>query len=107
MVFYIAVIFRFVMRIGKHTCLTCTRSFIDAVDFGFGDAQYKQSFNDVSCTGASVYIFAPRSYPVFINILRISVTGLTLALRYIFQKFGSVGWIKHRWCNLLQKNNKD
>jgi hypothetical protein len=84
----------------------CSDENIDAVDFGFGDADYKHGYGNEHWMEASVHIFAPRLYPAFINILRTSVTGLTLALKYIFQKFGSAGWIKRRWRNLLQKNNK-
>lgn len=75
---------------------------VDAVDFGFGDAQYKQSFCDLSWTEASVYIFAPRLYPTFINMLRTSATGLNTGLEYLLNKTAFAGWIKRRWRNLLQ-----
>lgn len=79
---------------------------VDAVDFGFGDAQYKQSFCDLSWTEASVYIFAPRLYPVLINILQSSMMGLSLVLECALNKIGLRGWVKRRWRNLLQKDNR-
>ncbi|GAF75893.1 unnamed protein product, partial [marine sediment metagenome] len=47
----------------------CLEKNVDAIDFGFGDAQYKESFSDVSWMEASVYIFAPRLYPLVVNAL--------------------------------------
>ncbi len=84
----------------------CLKKNVDAIDFGFGNAQYKESFCDVSWQEASVYIFAPRPYPIFINMVRTFTLGLKISLEYILNKTGLVGWIKRRWRNLLQKDSR-
>ena len=74
-------------------------------DYGFGAAAYKERFGTEFWPEASVYIFAPRLYPVVINILRSSVGSLNAALQYVVQKIGFVGWIKRHWRHLLQPKN--
>ena len=86
----------------------CLKKDVDAIDFGFGDAQYKESFCDMSWMEASVSIFAPRPYPIFINMVRTFTLGLNRKLEYILNNTGLFGWIKRRWRNSLQvtKDNK-
>ena len=74
-------------------------------DYGFGAAAYKERFGTKSWPEASVYIFAPRLYPVIINILHSSVRSLNAALQYVVQKIGSVGRLKRQWRHLLQAKN--
>ncbi len=76
-------------------------------DYGFGAAAYKERFGTNSWSEASVYIFAPRLYPVIINILQSSVGSLNAGLQYFMQKIGSAGWVKRQWRNLLQAKNPD
>jgi len=70
-------------------------------DYGFGAAAYKERFGTKSWPEASVYIFAPRLYPVIINILHSSVGSLNAALEYIVNKIGAIDWIKRKWRNNL------
>lgn len=76
-------------------------------DYGFGAAAYKERFGTESWPEASVYIFAPRLYPVIINILRSSVKSINAGLQYVVQKIGSLSWIKRQWRHLLQAKNLD
>jgi hypothetical protein len=78
---------------------------IEIFDYGFGSAGYKERFGTESWPEASVYIFAPRLYPVIINVLRSSIRSLNASLQYVMQKIGSVGWMKRQWRNLLQAKN--
>jgi len=80
----------------------CGDSAVDRFDFGFGDAEYKRSYGDKQWQEASVYIFAPRAYPVAINMLQSAVTGLSFAMNRFLEKAGFAGWLKRRWRNLLQ-----
>ena len=84
----------------------CADPGIESIDFGFGDADYKHRYGDEQWQEASVYIFAPRPYPIFINMLRTFTTGLNRGLEYILNKTGLTGWTKRRWRNLLQNNKK-
>ena len=90
------------LRVLEHICADPD---IEFIDFGFGNAEYKQHYGDTQWQEASVYIFAPRLYPVLINILQSSMMGLSLVLECILDKIGSTGWVKRRWRNLLQKRN--
>jgi len=83
----------------------CTHSATNVLDYGFGDAPYKQRLGTKVWQEASVYIFAPRAYPIFINMVRTSTMGLNVGLEYILKKTGLVGWIKRCWRNLLQIRN--
>jgi hypothetical protein len=85
----------------------CADPDIEFVDFGFGDADYKHSYGDKQWQEASVYIFAPRLYPIFINIVQTFTIGLNKSLEYILHKTGLVGWIKRRWRDLLQVRSVD
>jgi hypothetical protein len=76
-------------------------------DYGFGAATYKERFGTESWPEASVYIFAPRIYPIIINMLRSSVGVVNAALHYILHKIGSVSWLKRQWRNFLQTKNSD
>lgn len=80
----------------------CRDPAIDFFDFGIGAGEHKRWGNNQPWSEASVYIFAPRPYPIFINILRTSVMGLNASLEYILNKMGLADWIKRRWRDLLQ-----
>lgn len=73
------------------------------IDFGFGNAKYKQSYaNEVWNEIATTSIFAARFRPVFLNLLLSSVMGLSLGLNYLSGKSGLTRLLKRRWRNLLQ-----
>jgi hypothetical protein len=80
---------------------------VDIIDFGFGDAQYKRNFCDTCLAEANTYIFAPRFYPIIINVLRSSVRNVNTGLQFVVQTIGSLDWIKRQWRNLLQAKNPD
>lgn len=80
----------------------CKDQNVDVIDFGFGDAQYKQNLCDISWAEATTYIFAPRLYPTVVNALRNSTMAVALALKFILNKFSAVGWIKRKWRGLLR-----
>ena len=79
----------------------CSDDSIEAIDFGFGDAEYKQSYGSDSWDEVSTYIFAPRLYPVFINVLRTSFAAIELALKYAAHKLGLIGKVKRLWRNRI------
>lgn len=78
---------------------------MDELDFYFGDADYKSRFGTESWPEATVHIFAPRFYPIFINMLHSSMMGTNAFLHGILNRIGSVGWIKRRWRNSVQADN--
>jgi len=84
----------------------CRDDTVDCYDFGFGDAEYKSSYGSNQWSEGSLYIFAPRIYPVFINIMRIFFLALNESLKCILKKFGFIDWVKRHWRSLLQKTIK-
>jgi hypothetical protein len=85
----------------------CLNTPVEIFDYGFGTAGYKERFGTKSWPEASVYIFAPRFYPIIVNVLRSFVRSLNAGLLYVLQKIGSLKWVKRLWRNLLQAKNSD
>jgi hypothetical protein len=86
--------------------ILCQEGTTDYFDFGFGDADYKSSYADKCWQEGSLYIFAPRAYPVLVNMLQSAATGLSLGLNRALGGGGLTRRIKRYWRNLLQKGNK-
>ncbi len=80
-------------------------------DYGFGDAPYKQRYGHEKWTEAPIYIFAPRLYPVLVNMLRTLFASLNISMKYILGKLGFVDKIKRSWRKRLEQkaieNEKD
>lgn len=83
----------------------CSDPVVDSLDFGFGDAEHKRSYGNEHWLEATVYIFAPRFYPMLVNSLYSSMTGLSLGISSLARKIGFERWAKRRWRNLLQRSN--
>lgn len=83
----------------------CRDHTVENYDFGFGDAEYKRSYGTNQWKEASLYIFAPRFYPVLVNMLQSSMLGLSLGIEYVLNKTGITSWIKRHWRNCLQAKN--
>jgi len=85
----------------------CAAQQVQTLDFGFGDAEYKRSYCDKCWTEASAYIFAPRLYPILVNMAQSSMMGLSLGLEYVLNKTDLSGRIKRSWRNLLRAKSPD
>jgi hypothetical protein len=80
---------------------------IKTIDFGFGDALYKQRFGDENCKESSVYIYAPTLKGIVLNIKRILTTFIALCLSYIIKRMQLYNKIKKIWRKrLLSKPKK-
>jgi hypothetical protein len=67
----------------KVTEALCADPSITYYDFGYGDTQYKRSYCDTEWTEGHVYIFAPRVFPVFVNL----ILSTTLVISILTKKF--------------------
>jgi hypothetical protein len=86
----------------------CRDNSIETIDFGFGDAEYKQSYGSNSWDEVSVYIFASRIYPILVNILRTCFAAADSALKYAAHKFGLINQVKRLWRNrIAQQASKE
>jgi hypothetical protein len=81
----------------------CNNNTTRWLDFGFGDAAYKQKYGNVSWPESSIYIFAPRLYPILLNLALTSTSAASSALNYLVTKAGVYNWVKRHWRALLRK----
>ena len=83
----------------------CSDPQITQFDFGFGDAEYKQSYGNESWPeAAATYLFALRAYPLAINCITSINSALTLGLMWAVKKCGLYSWIKRKWRKNLINN---
>ncbi|MGA2679663.1 MAG: GNAT family N-acetyltransferase [Sedimentisphaerales bacterium] len=80
----------------------CASADIHKLDYGFGDADYKKKLGTNYWPEASVLIYAPRMYPIFIDMLQSFMAAISIGLGYVLKKIGLVGWIKRNWRKMLQ-----
>ncbi|OHB76465.1 MAG: hypothetical protein A2Z25_08045 [Planctomycetes bacterium RBG_16_55_9] len=85
----------------------CEDPSVDMLDFYFGDAEYKNRYGTEHWQEASICLFAPRAYPMFISALQVVMMGVNTGLKYAVDKMGFVGRIKRKWRNLLSAPNPD
>jgi CelD/BcsL family acetyltransferase involved in cellulose biosynthesis len=84
----------------------CSDPAVRSLDFGFGNAQYKEQYANEHWMEVSVHIFAQRLYPICINISRSSMMGLNFALEHALSKTGFLPRMKKRWRSLLQQSTQ-
>jgi CelD/BcsL family acetyltransferase involved in cellulose biosynthesis len=76
---------------------------LKVVDFGLGDARYKQRFGNFSWEEMSVQIFAPRLRGVAVNALRTPIMGADRMARTILQKTDAMARVKKLWRDYRRK----
>lgn len=82
-----------------------TNSKVEEIDFGFGDAFYKQRFGDQHWCESSVFIYAPTIKGIFLNVIRtINIILYTYLLR-LAEKTNILQKIKRLWRDKLIRNN--
>jgi hypothetical protein len=81
----------------------CSDPDVSLLDYGFGDALYKRKFGSLSWQEASVFIFAPRLYPVLVNLADSSIRGLSLGLAFLANKLDITTKVKRHWRDYLQR----
>ena len=81
----------------------CQDPAIQAIDFYFGDADYKRSYGTEHWPEACVYVFAPRRYPMTVNVLRCSVAGVNASLARITKRIGGTNRLRRTWRDLLKR----
>ncbi len=81
----------------------CRSRSVNIFDYGFGNAEYKERFGTDFWLEGSVHIFAPRLYPILLNLALTSTSAASGALNYLVTKAGVYNWVKRHWRNLLRK----
>lgn len=76
---------------------------IAAIDFGFGDASYKQKFGNKEWEEADLYIFGNTTRSRLINWLRTGIIYFSACIESIVQKYGLEARIKRIWRDTARK----
>lgn len=66
----------------------CGDPSVEYYDFGSGDTEYKNSYCDTEWAEGSVYIFAPRFFPVLLNLILSITSAITILTGSIVTKLG-------------------
>ena len=72
----------------KVTEALCADPSIKYYDFGFGDAEYKRSYCDTDWTEGYIYIFAPRIFPVCVNLILSTTSAISALTNKFVKKLG-------------------
>lgn len=70
---------------------------VPEIDFGLGDAQYKEVLGDLEWNDASLYIFSPRFKGVSLNLMRVPAIMLERVARGALEQTGLLGRVKKTW----------
>lgn len=83
----------------------CEDPSVERFDFGFGDAEYKRRFASKQWDEATIYMFAPRTYPILVSSVHNAVSGISRGVQRIVQQAGIESKIKQKWRRFLQKSH--
>lgn len=75
---------------------------VRTVDWGLGDAMYKETLSDAKWEEASVHIFAPTMTGVKLNLMRTPPLLLEHTCRNLLQRTALVAKLKRAWRNWVQ-----
>ena len=85
----------------------CKDPDVDILDFSFGEGQHKHWGESRFWSVASIYIFAPRVFPVMVNIIHSSLLSISIFTKDLANKLRIFNVIqKYRRQRILQKKSK-
>jgi CelD/BcsL family acetyltransferase involved in cellulose biosynthesis len=85
----------------------CGDSMLDSFDFGFGDGQHKWAGSNRQWPEASVFIFAPRPYPVLVNLIRSSTLATSTFIQRVITGMGIRNLVqRYRRRRIVRKNTQ-
>ena len=89
-------------RVGMHLQMRmiedlCADPALQAVDYGFGDAEYKRRFGSETTDEQDVTIFAARPRPLTINLLHATIALATTAAGGVLARTGLLDRFKRGW----------
>jgi CelD/BcsL family acetyltransferase involved in cellulose biosynthesis len=78
---------------------------VQAVDFGFGDAEYKRRFGSESWEECNVRLFAPTPRALALNAARTAIGASAAAATALLTRFGWLDQVKRRGRRQLQRQD--
>jgi hypothetical protein len=92
----------------KVTEALCADTSIKYYDFGFGDTQYKRSYCDTEWTEGHVYMFAPRVFPVFVNLVLLITSAISILTKKFVTSLGIRNTVqRYRHKKILEKGKRN
>lgn len=70
---------------------------VERIDFGGGDASYKERLSNCRCVQTRVHIFAPRVKPVWVNFVRSAVGVISHSVKALVGMTPLLGKLKRIW----------
>jgi hypothetical protein len=86
-----------ILKVIEEFCSPNPRVHVREIDFGFGDAQYKEVLGNHNWEEASIYVFAPNLKGICLNALRTSVVLTDQALRKALDRTELLQRVKKIW----------
>jgi hypothetical protein len=83
----------------------CAKEEVDAVDFGFGDADYKRKFATEDWEEALIYLYPPTLKGAWLNMSRTLTMGISQISKEALERMGVQGWLKTKWRRYLARQN--
>ena len=85
----------------------CGDPVVDSFDFGFGDDQHKQAGDSRQWAEASVFIFAPRPFPVFVNLILSTTSAINILTQQFVTRLGIYNLVqRYRRKRILDKSKE-
>ena len=89
-------------RVGTYTLLAliadaCTDPAVESIDFGIGDAEYKQRFGNVHWLDADLLLLGRRLRPRVVRSVRRTTDIVDRAARFTVERAGIGREVKRRW----------
>lgn len=81
----------------------CADKTIEALDFGFGDAEYKRELCDRYWTEASVYLFSSSLKGTAIYVIRTMLAGVSRCLENLVRRVNRLEYAKKLWRGRLSR----
>lgn len=85
----------------------CGDPSVDSIDLGFGHNLQKQWGDSRQWPEASLFIFAPRLFPVFVNLVYSSTLAISMFILYVITRLGIRDLVQqYRRKNILEKTQR-
>jgi len=83
----------------------CHEPDVERIDFGFGGGYHKELGNSYCWPEASLYIYAPKVFPIMVNIIQSTTSAISISTEHLVNKLGVFNAVqKYRRKKVIQKN---
>lgn len=94
-----------VVKSVEELCDSYPHEAVRHIDWGLGDAQYKEVLGDCSWMEAQIQVFAPTVRGMGVNLLRTPIALIDLLLKRVLSRSGKLQLVKTKWRKRLQQKD--